>query len=246
MAKRALTIGLNYTGTRYELPDCHLDAQAITGRAKALGYSVEQHTGIFSADEFAVEIERLRLSAKKHDTTLIQMSSHGTQWDEGGESDRMEEGLCFFNGSNIEVIQDDDFREMVESIPGVVIVFLDACFSGGMTRTLKGSVKLTGEWRGKTIPFDDSFVVRRIGRSLQRAVSGAQKTYYLLACEESEVSWSTGTGGLFTKEFCKAYDKAWREGRSISKLMTAAKKECLPDQTPKFEIFGGSPRKLVF
>ena len=95
------------------------------------------------------------------------------------------------------------------------------------------------------IPFESGFEVVRVAPDLRRAVASVNKSYYLLACAESEVSWSTGTGGLFTKSFCQVYDKATAKARTISKIMKSAKSLCIPDQTPKYEIYGGASTKRI-
>lgn len=95
------------------------------------------------------------------------------------------------------------------------------------------------------IPFESGFEVVRVEPDLRRAVAAVNKSYYLLACAESEVSWSTGTGGLFTKSFCQVYDKATIKNRTIKKVMQTAKSLCIPDQTPKHEIYGGNASKRI-
>lgn len=240
--KRYLSIGLNYTGGPYALPDCELDALAIREAAIAAGYFGE---AVFecSAIQFFDRVESIRENSRNGDTTLISFSGHGTQW-EGGEKDRMEEGLCFWDGREIQVMQDDDFRRVIDTIPGTVYIVLDSCFSGGMPRSLRGRPKLSGRWSGRFIPFNESFsMVGRGGRAESRALR-LNRQYYLLACSESEVSWSTGTGGLFTKTFLEKYRTA--KSRTIKNIMSLTRKDCHPDQTPIWEIFGGAASKKIF
>lgn len=246
--KRSIIAGLNYSGSPYELPDCHLDAAAVAKRAKDAGFRGDVHTGVFGVNDFMVEYERIISSAKKSDTTLFSYSGHGTQWNSNAEKDGYEEGLCFWNGRRIEVLPDDDFRSLIEKIPGSVIVFLDSCFSGGMSR----AAKLSGEKDGKIsrfIPFDPSFEIYYPpqARSLTRAVAAAgNKMYFLFASQENEVSYSTGQGGLFTRNFCDNYDATARSKRTIKRLIFETMSNCVPQQTPKYELFGGKNTKLVF
>lgn len=247
--KRALFIGLNYEGSPYELPDCEMDAQAVALRARAAGFRGDIHTGAFGVNDFLAEYERLRGAAKKSDTILISYSGHGTQWRSNAEKDGYEEGLCFWNGSLIEVLPDDDFRLLIEKIPGKVIVFLDSCFSGGMSRKAHIPVFEHDGKISRFIPFQPDFEIYRPpqARSLTRAASATgNKMYFLFASQESEVSWSTGQGGLFTRFFCDNYDATARSKRTIKRLMAETVKNCTPDQTPKCEIFGGSASKLIF
>lgn len=244
--KRALCIGLNYIGSPYELPDCHLDAHSINKRVAATYNEVSPLTVIYSSSDFFTAITGLQSIAKKNDTTLITFSGHGTQWAEpiNSEKDITREGLCFWNGKEIEVLSDDDFRLLLEGIPGTVILLLDSCYSGGMDKMV-GSPRLSGNWQKKFIPFDDDFKVIRVEPSLSRAVKGASRMYFIFACGKNEVSWSTGNGGLFTKSFCSAYDR-WRLQRTVKNVVNAAKKECVPDQTPRYEVIGGIANKKIF
>jgi len=241
--KRYLSIGLNYAKTPYRLLDCEMDAMAIQQVAIQAGYS---GAALFqcSASEFISQINDIRDNARHGDTTLISFSGHGTQWDGGGENDRMEEGLCFWNGNGIEVMQDNDFRALINTIPGTVYVFLDSCFSGGMARSLRGRPKLSGSWSGRFVQFDNDFRMVDCGSETTPRLLLTNRQYYLLACSESEVSWSTGTGGLFTKTFLEKYRTA--KSRTIKNIMSLTRKDCHPDQTPIWEIFGGAASKKIF
>lgn len=243
--KRYLAVGLNYEKTHYALPDCHLDAQAVATAATDAGYSGAM---VFkcSAIEFSDRIEAIQKAAKPGDTTLISFSGHGTQWDGGNEKDEMEEGLCFWNGGGIEVIPDNDFRKLIDRIPGTVYVFLDSCFSGGMARRLRGRPKLSGQWSGRFIPFEESFAMFGVGNDLKSRALRFNRQYYLLACAEGEVSWSTGSGGLFTKTFVSNYGAMPRTTRTIKAIMARTRSACTPDQTPTVEIFGGAASKKIF
>ena len=244
--KRALCIGLNYTGSPYELPDCDIDARELAERAGREYRSAFLRKETYAVRTFIADINGFQSITKKTDTTLITFSGHGTQWAEpiNSEKDITREGLCFWNGKEIEVLPDDDFRHLLEWIPGTVIVLLDSCYSGGMDK-MAGSPRLSGNWQKKFIPFDDDFKVVRVQPSLSRAVKGANRMYFMFACGKNEVSWSTGNGGLFTKSFCGAYDR-WRLQRTVKNVVSAAKKECVPDQTPRYEVIGGIANKKIF
>ena len=130
MKKTAIHIGLNYKGSDYALPDCDMDAREMEIRAMAAGYHTHRYGADFTAKAFIDVVETLAKSGKKSDIALITYSGHGTQWNDvsGVETDWMTEGLCFWDGKRIQVLPDDDFRHLVEAIPGTVFVFLDSCF----------------------------------------------------------------------------------------------------------------------
>jgi len=252
MAKRSLHIGLNYEGSEYALPDCHLDAEAMRGLAEKSGYWADrQHNmSVFRFENF---IGDLATQATTKDTTLITFSGHGTQWFGGEEKDRREEGLCFWDGAEIQVLPDNDFLKMVDRIPGTVFIVLDSCFSGGIPRRLKGRPKLSGQWRGKWIPDGEGLKIVRPTSTAKRDQHQPNRLYYMLACKEGEVSWSTGEGGLFTKNFCQAYHAinalptfSTRYRRNISNVMRETKKMCVPDQTPIYEAVDGNGSRKIF
>lgn len=241
--KRFLSIGLNYEGSENELPDCHLDADAITRRALASGYTGSKYTGIFTADDFLSELVRLRQSAKKSDITLISYSGHGSQrTGSRTEADYMEEYLCFWNGRDIEFFPDDDFRNLLNEIKGAVVLFLDCCFSGGMERE---AIRPNREFKRRFIPLSGGIIFRPKIDLSRAALALGNKLYFLNASAESEVSWSTGTGGLFTKSFCSGYDRT-REKKTIKSLVDYSVGVCAGDQTPNYKIYGGNAAKRLF
>jgi hypothetical protein len=76
-------------------------------------------------------------------------------------------------------------------------------------------------------------------------VSG-NRLYYLLACSEDEVSWDTGTAGMFTKIFCWVYDRSKPKNRLVASLMRQTGEMCWPDQTPTLKIVSGNGSKRIF
>lgn len=239
--KRAIITGLNYVGSPYALPDCDIDANNIAGLAGEAGYKVTKSTGIFSVSDFVSEIVAIRENARKSDTTLIYQSGHGTNWHSPGsdERDRVEEGICFWSGTEIEVLPDNDFRALVQEIRGTVIVMFDTCFSGGMDRDAA-----TPGMRRKFIPFDN-FKIKTARPFISKGAIPLNKMYFLFASGEDEASWSTGAGGLFTRAFCAGYQNILIP-RTIKSLMSYAKDVCMRDQTPNWKIIGGNATKRLF
>jgi len=183
---------------------------------------------------------RLREHSTKSGTTLIAYSGHGSTRYNETEQDRLDEGLCFWNGTNIEFFPDDYFRNMIDAIKGTVFVFFDSCFSGGMERVSLGFVGAK-----RYVTFDNSFSVFQPTAQKRTAAPG-NKIYFLFASKEHEYSYSTGQGGLFTNAFFKVYGETWKQARTIKSVMTRTTKICVPDQTPNYLITGGSALKRVF
>ena len=238
--KRALIIGLNYAGSQYALNGCEIDAANIYNRMPRNAYGATL-TGVYSAERFYADCASLRDACTEKDTTYICFSGHGTYLDDITEVDGFQGGICFWNGSKIEVIPESDFRRAVEQIAGSVIVILDCCFAGEFSRGASKRIK------DKFVPFNASEmrIQQFMTRPQTRAAARKPKMYWMLACAFNEVSYDTGNGGLFTSAFVRAYDTF--KPRSIKRLMEYAKIKCEPDQTPNFKCENGArPTKTVF
>ncbi len=244
--RKALHIGQNYTGSPYELPDCHLDAWAMRGLSAANGYDAVIYAQnafriTLSAEDFIAELIALREHSTQKSFTLISYSGHGTQYYSNSEADRQEEALVFWSGGEISLFPDDDFRKLLFEIKGTVFVTLDCCYSGGMER----NVAKPGRTR-RFIECPPSARVVRYDGNLSKAAAAQNRVYFLNASSESEVSWSTGQGGLFTRAFVEAYEKGTSKMRSIVNLIKQAKIACAGEQTPNYVIYGGNATKRVF
>lgn len=244
--KRSLNIGLNYAGTNYELGGCENDAFDLRKRMRLAnsGHSIDQFqifTGGYSAAALFNHLEHFRLTCKKSDTTYFTFSGHGTQIP-GSESDGYEEGICLFNHGRIEVVRDSDLSTALAQIPGNVIAIFDSCFSGGMSREVQKP-----DTRRKFMPFDaGTMMIHRQAHEKTARPILANKTYYLYACAESEVSYDLGMNGLFTKALCQYYDYLPAKERTIKGLISRTRSTCEPNQSPYYECFGGSGAKRIF
>lgn len=235
--KRAICIGLNYEGSDYELGGCVNDALANKKRLEDKGIRVDLYTKTIGANEFLDALYAMKAVQKSADTLFITYSGHGTQF--SGSEHGGNEGLCFWNGDSIEVLPDFDLQRELAQFKGTVVLILDSCFSGGMAKALRiqhGKRAKFVQYNPKTMQ-----VVKPAQSKLLKLVGN--KRYNLFACEENEVSWDTGTSGLFTAAFMKAYDAGTR---TIGKLMTTAYNECSPDQHPTFHLVNGAKTKRLF
>lgn len=243
---QSLIIGLNYENSAYELGGCKNDALNYQERIERLGGDLNRYGGgICTADTFYREMQRLASNAAKYrmPKTIITYSGHGSQYAHGDEPDGMQEALCFWNGRNIELVPDDVFRAYVRNIPGSVIVVLDSCFSGGMDRNAPHPK--AAEWKRKFVEYDETMeVVLPTGFARTPKAAPQNKTYWLFASREDEVSWDTGEAGWFTLNFCKVYDAM--ANRPIAKVMGRTASLCAPDQNPIYKIEGGTSLKYIF
>ena len=245
--KRSLNIGLNYAGTNFKLGGCENDAFEMRKRMRdaAPGYSVDQfwmETGNYSAADLFRHLEHFRATNTRTDTVYITFSGHGTELP-AIKPGQMDQGICLFHKGGIEVVRDADFAAALEQIPGTVVVILDSCFSGGMSR----ETAQPGMSR-KFLPFDPASMTvhERPAAERNSRPTWFNKTYFLFACGEKEVSYDLGTIGFFTQQFCRAYDAAPAAKRTISNLTRITAKTCRPYQSPMYDCLLGSGAKRIF
>ena len=236
--KRAICIGLNYVGSPYQLGGCVRDAETLAVRIQDKGANVNLVRDTITVNEFYEWLDSMRGVMKKADTLYVTYSGHGTQYYENGA---MHEGLCMWNGKEIEVLPDADLNAALNKIPGTVILILDSCFSGGMARAV--SAPTTKQER--FVPFDAATMkVIKVQAPRAMVASVSNKRVNLFACKDSEVSWDLGpAGGLFTTSFLKGYDSG---SRTVGKLMTKAYNLCKPDQHPTWSYHGTTGNKRLF
>lgn len=236
--KRAICIGLNYVGSPYQLGGCVHDAEMLAIRIQDKGANVNLVRDSITASEFYELLDMMRDVMKKSDTLYITYSGHGTQYYENG---KVSEGLCMWNGTDIEVLPDVDLNAAIDRLPGTVVLILDSCFSGGMER----SVAAPSKKQERFIPFNpDTMKVFKAPSERSVSKPAVTKRVNLFACKDSEVSWDLGpAGGLFTSSFLKCYDAG---SRTIGKLMQKAYNLCKPDQHPTWSYRETSGNKRLF
>jgi len=244
--KYGFHIGLNYTGSPYQLGGCENDAREMRTRIRSAvdSYDITQFylsTGVCPANFFFKVLSSFAERMGRRDTLHLTFSGHGTQIP-GNEADGIQEALCFWDGKKIQVVRDSDLREVLQRIPGTVICIFDSCFAGGMHK-----LPAFGKSRPKFVPFNpESMEVYNAPKARYAGPSAWNRLYYLLACSENEVSWDTGKAGLFTQAFCKAYDAAEPKKRTMSAVMLEAANLCGYSQTPVLKIVSGYRGKKIF
>ena len=238
--KRAIIIGLNYTGTEYALPDCELDADNMAVMLEAAGVKCEVTKGDATPTALiSYLVNYASTQHKKTDTLYLYFSGHGTQMPNRAEPDKYDEAICLYDDiRGVMPLKDHDLRAALDQVPGTKIVILDCCFAGGMEREV-----MRPDRKAKFIQFADGMTVYKIPDVLKREKAASPgKTYFLFACQEAEVSYSTGYGGLFTNALKRGRQN---ELRTISKLLAFARIFCGNSQTPTAKIVGGNGSKRV-
>jgi len=139
MSKKALLVGINYTGTSSALNGCINDVYSIKRYLLKNGYS-EQNIKILT-DETPAKPTRvniltclLELVISDAKTLFFHYSGHGSQIDDqdGDEEDGKDECLCPIDYSSAGMILDDEIRGVLQCLNKGKKMFmvLDCCHSG--------------------------------------------------------------------------------------------------------------------
>lgn len=134
MKKKAVVVGINYTGTSYELRGCVNDALNVRTYLTNNGFEIrllldkDATTG-----DILFDLDWLVKDAAPGDTLFFHYSGHGSQMPSSIEEDKLDEIICPVDLNwEDKVITDNDLREIFNPVPvGVnVTVVLDCCHSG--------------------------------------------------------------------------------------------------------------------
>lgn len=239
---RAIVIGINYTGETYALPDCEQDADMMAAMLESRGVEVHLQKGECSVSWL---LSHLTITAatrqRPEDTLYIYFSGHGTQYPDASEPNGIGEALCFYNRKSriIPLLKDNDLVAALDRIPGTKIVILDSCFSGGMNREavepIEGMQKKYLAFDPHTMPLFESIATRDVLRYTPQ--------YFLFACSEEQVSYSTGNGGAFTLALHRCLQLGYC---SLSKILKWTKPVLSNyGQTSTAHVVGGSYSKKI-
>jgi hypothetical protein len=134
--KRALLIGINYTGTTNELYGCVNDALAIQERLQRQQFDSIQLLTNTSATKKNIlkEFQQLLTSSNEGDMLFFLYSGHGSyDTDRNGDEQTGYDQLIIPNDSN--PIRDDELKTMLQLYlkPNVTLfAMFDSCFSGSV------------------------------------------------------------------------------------------------------------------
>ncbi|KAL2327084.1 hypothetical protein Fmac_020511 [Flemingia macrophylla] len=152
MAKRAVLIGINYPGTKAELKGCVNDVRRMHRcLVERYGFSEDDITVLIDTDTSYTEptgknirsaLTNLVRSARPGDVLFVHYSGHGTRLPaETGEDDDTGYDECIVP-SDMNLITDDDFRELVDGVPRGcrITIVSDSCHSGGLLEEAKEQI----------------------------------------------------------------------------------------------------------
>jgi len=225
MKVHVLTIGLNYTGTDNALPGCENDAKFWTG---LFAGKFDNGKNIYTSAHYTKATDQTIVDFVKQSSRLLgmsdlfifQYSGHGTR---ENTPEGHKEALVLYDGNDYSLMYDETLRELLGTIKGTVLIVLDSCFSGGMTRLIQRTgPNMPAGARRKFIPFDPAWKETAVHSSIRgvRSVAKSGSVLYMLACEENQTALDLGDYGAFTKGCMTAILKKKKRAKTIT--MTAA------------------------
>jgi hypothetical protein len=214
---RALLVGIgNYEIEAASLPGIGLDIRAMRAIVGELGFDERQ---VVVLQDRAATLARIRIAVQRHlihgvtsdDRVLLYFSGHGTQIPDynGDEEDGVDESLLPFDAKLVSsngrqqltnVLTDDELETMLAAIPaGEIIVIVDACHSGTVTRAL-----LDPDNSREVASVPKSFIYEGMpepGETMAKTLKVSGETYRyvgLSAAADDELAIATKNGSLFT------------------------------------------------
>lgn len=237
-ADRALLVGVGNYQLAKELHLSGIDLDLATMRTVAanLGFDAAQTRVLLDADATLSAVKEgltdwLRTGVTADDRVLIYFSTHGDQFTDvsGDEDDGFDEALILYDLAAVTgpggthaltgILLDDDLGRALAAIPSrQVLVIVDACHSGTMTRTVDFSSGQSGSRQGQVKFFaHPGMPSAAVTRTLSRPASGGSPNYVVIsAAADDEQSRATPRGSLFTLGLAQAIGQAAGTGSRLT------------------------------
>lgn len=171
--------------------------------------------------DFRQSMEWLRDQVKSEDTVVIYFSGHGTtvRDDNQDEADGLDEVFVMYDAAQVQapslkhVVVDDQFTTWVSALrTQKVVVFIDACFSGGLSKGVSTTVTnartkfFIGGELGRVLPASKPVAVgqKDLPGGMDGQDTGMLKTgkgVVYAAAQEGQNALEVSAGGLFTIQF---------------------------------------------
>jgi len=262
---RALLIGTGeYKNSRYNLPGIAYDIDVMQGFARKLGFQKQEIRTLVNDQVTFDNIKEsfdnfLTRGVGPTDSILIYYTGHGIQVRDknGDELDGRDEALTLYGLRPIQggykgVLIDDDIDDFLDGLQSEnILLVVDACHSGTVTRGFSESVKLhtraysTSDFVVKTLPYRGgiSAVSKGIDVQIENLARGVVS---LSAAQDNEQSLATSRGSVFTLALNEALDsdkrnttpqKLLQESTSIIRQKIDAQQLFRPNLTGDTTLF---------
>ena len=217
MSRKALLIGINYTGTSSQLTGCINDIKNVEVVLKRFMYNC-----VLLTDETVLKptkiniIESLKTlikDCKSGDTLFFYYSGHGSQIkDTGGdEVDKLDEVLVPLDYLNVGVISDDELFNIIKLKNGVKFYgFTDCCHSGTICdlkynvvsgcKLIKGVI--TNGMKYNPVDWTSTFIMSKLIKEKSDGM-----LFFISGCKDNQVSLETQGQGAFTYCFLKFFNE---------------------------------------
>lgn len=222
-ANKALIFGVGkYQDPQNNLPGIDLDTNMAQQLAARLDISP---SNIKLVTDESASINGMRQAMKwaatgvnADDTVLIYLSGHGSQVTDknGDEEDGYDETLYLYDGH----FTDDEFGQLIKAIPSQnVLVFIDSCHSGTVTKSWSSSGNAFNAKRGIS-KFVRPTTPPATSRGLARkdfVVEAAGDNYLLIAAaQDNQQAVASEDGSIFTKALLDTFEKKRGENRDFT------------------------------
>jgi hypothetical protein len=234
-ADKALIVGVGeYQLENASLPGISVDIESMRGVAAAMGFAPENITVLqdreatLSRIRMAFQLELSR-GVGPEDRVLFYFSGHGTQVPDisGDEADAVDEALMPYDTLQAErdgkmelsnVLLDDALETMLARIPaGEIIVIVDACHSGTVTRAVSAESLFAGDgyvskayfYRGMPEPLRPELYIRSMPSRPYNYVG-------ISAARDDQLAIATAGGSVFTRALADRVAKAVKSGVKLS------------------------------
>jgi hypothetical protein len=199
----AVIVGVaDYTGTSYDLAYTDDDAIDMYNTLLLSGdYWQPDHIALLldsEADKAGIltAFNWLDDNEDQDDVVLFFFSGHGTYKadDDGDELDGWDEFICPCDFNDI---RDDELDAELDRLGSTsIVVIIDSCFAGGMTKAPDRSVKTILKQK---VELTDGFVNDLLAQNGRKDMGDSGRVV-LMACDDDEGSWETGVleNGVFS------------------------------------------------
>lgn len=226
--KSALLIGLNYTGTPYQLNGCINDVNNMRSILLSNGYLSENITSLVDTEQGRVPnkqtiLQELKTIITKSNTELfIYYSGHGSQVRDqnGDEQGGMDSVLVPSDFQINGFIIDDDLGKLIQQIKCKCILLFDSCNSGTVC----------------DLPFSFSYLKNNMfSLKKNKAVNISNPNIYMMSgCRDNQYSEDANVNGTYGGAFTNAFLKLFSPQKPLITLYTEICKTLPASQQPVF------------